>query len=152
MTQTHAAPARPTADSGSVPRLTGYRRGFDIAYATLSGLFLLAVAVQVFLAGLGAFHHHGDPGPGFGPHVALGDRLGLAATVVALVALVARASGRTVVGALVLAVLTEVGQHGLAQLGSGSQWFGALHALNATVILLLAAGLARSAVRRVRRR
>lgn len=128
------------------------RHGFDIAYTVLSALFLLAVLVQMFLAGLGAFHQHGAPGPGFGPHEALGNRLGLAAIACFLVALVARASWRTVVGALVLALLTELGQHGLAIAGRDNQWFGALHALNGMIILLLATGLALAAVRRLRAR
>jgi len=131
--------------------LTGYRRGFDVAYAWLSGVFLLAILAQTFLAGLGAFHRHGTPGVGFGPHEDLGNALGIAACVLLVLALVARPSWRVVVCALVLAVLTEVAQHGLAQFGKDNQWIGAVHALDGMFILLLAAGLAVASIRRMRR-
>ncbi len=116
----------------------------------LSVVLLLAVLAQMFLAGLGAFHRHDTPGVGFGPHEDLGNALGIAAVVIFLVSLVARASWRTVVCALVLAVLTEVAQHGLAQFGKDNQWIGAVHALDGMFILLLAAGLAFTSIRRVR--
>lgn len=158
MTQIHQPPAQPAgtmtlpeSSSPPVAPLTGYRRAFDIAYAVLSVVLLLAVLAQMFLAGLGAFHRHGTPGVGFGPHEDLGNALGIAAVVIFLVSLVARASWRTVVCALVLAVLTEVAQHGLAQFGKDNQWIGAVHALDGMIILLLAAGLAFTSIRRVRR-
>ena len=155
---TSPAPPEPSSRSGtsSPPTmserapLTGYRRGFDVAYAWLSGVFLLAILAQAFLAGLGAFHRHGTPGVGFGPHEDLGNALGIAACVLLVLALVARPSWRVVVCALVLAVLTEVAQHGLAQFGKDNQWIGAVHALDGMFILLLAAGLAVTSIRRIR--
>lgn len=156
MTQTHSIPS--SLDSVESPpsrqpaqQLGGYRRGFDIAYAWLSGLFLLAILAQMFLAGLGAFQHKDSPGPGFGPHVALGNRLGIAAGIIFLVALIAWVSWRIVACALVLAVLSEGAQHALAQFGWDNQWIGAAHALDGMVILLLAAGIAVTSYRRVRR-
>jgi hypothetical protein len=162
MTQIHQTPApdittgaRSGASSpqttGEPASLTGYRRGFDVAYAWLSGVFLLAILAQIFLAGLGAFHRHGTPGVGFGPHEDLGNALGIAACVLLVLALVARPSWRIVVCALVLAVLSEVAQHGLAQFGKDNQWVGAVHALDGMFILLLATGLAFTSIRRVRR-
>lgn len=149
-TAARTGPHEPPVPSTASITLTGYRRAFDVAYAALSVLFLLAVLAQMFLAGLGAFHRHGTPGVGFGPHEDLGNALGIAATVIFLVSLVARASWRTVICALLLAVLTEVAQHGLAQFGKDNQWIGAVHALDGMLILLLAAGLAFTSVRRVR--
>jgi hypothetical protein len=157
MTQINHSSARPAgtttpseSPSPPVAPLTGYRRVFDVSYAVLSVVLLLAVLAQMFLAGLGAFHRHDTPGVGFGPHEDLGNALGITAVVISLVALVARASWRTVVCALVLAVLTEVAQHGLAQFGKDNQWIGAVHALDGMIILLLAAGLAFTSIRRVR--
>ncbi len=146
-----APPRTPSpAAAPAHPALQGYRRGFDVTYAVLSVVFLAAILGQVFLAGLGTFHHRGAAGPGFGPHEDLGNILGIAAVVLFLISLVARASWRTVACAFLLGLLTETAQHALAQFGAENQWIGAAHALDGMIILLLAAGLALTSVRRMR--
>lgn len=142
--------ARPAA-------LTGKRRALDRAYGYLAGLFVLAVLVQVFLAGVGAFGDHARKiadANSFDPHRALGTVLGIVAVVLFLVALAARASRSTVIGALILAVLTLVAQSALASGGESNKWIGGIHAFDGMLVLVLSTWLAGAAHRReaVRRR
>ncbi len=119
----------------------------DVAYAYLCGAFVLGVLAQVYLAGRGAFR--GVEGyQGFGPHETMGNILGIAAVVLLVLSLVARAGKTSMIGALVLFLLTEVAQHGLAQAGRSNAWVGGLHALDGMLILLLAIGLVFEAWRR----
>lgn len=139
----------------ATPVLTGARRAAHVAFGYLTALFAAGVLVQVFLAGAGVFgmtttdaEHAGS----FGLHRAFGNALGITAGVLLLLALVARHSLRVVIGALVLALLTEVAQHGLAAAGSSDRWFGGLHAADGVLILLLACWLAFLTAPRGRRR
>ncbi|MGH3413906.1 MAG: DUF6220 domain-containing protein [Marmoricola sp.] len=132
------------------PALTGVRRGADVAFGYLAGLFSAAVLAQVFLAGVGAFGSVGGGGPGFDPHEMLGNVLGVFAVVLLVVSLVSRVSWRQWAGALVLAVLTEVAQHGLASAGHNSAWVGGIHAFDGMLILLLSLWLAIASLRRNR--
>lgn len=111
------------------------------AFRILLTLFLVGVAVQFFLAGLGAFRaqhgtDHGTIGDSqfahyFDPHRANGNVLLILAVVVFLAALVARMGRRWVLIALSLPVLVEL-QFVFAN--TGPSWFRALHVLNAFVI------------------
>lgn len=130
-------------DATPIAPLSTARRGVDTAYAVLTGLFVAALLVQISLAGLGAFGH------GFTAHEDLGNVLGIAAVVLFVLAAVARVDRRTVIGAFVVGLLTEVAQHGLAANGHDHAWAGALHALSGMVILLTSAWLAVAAYRRV---
>ena len=137
--------------------LTGKRRAVDRAYGYLASLFVLAVLVQVFLAGVGSFGDHARKiadANSFDPHRALGTVLGIVAVVLSLVALAARASRSTVIGALILAVLTLVAQSALASGGENNKWIGGIHAFDGMVVLVLSTWLAGTAHRReaVRRR
>jgi len=137
--------------------LTGWRSGVDRAYAYLAGLFVIALLVQVFLAGVGVFGDHARKvanATSLDPHRALGSVLGMVAIVLFLVALAARASRLTVVGAFLVALLTLVAQNALASGGDSNKWIGGLHAFDGMLILLLSIWLAGAAHRReaVRRR
>jgi Mn2+/Fe2+ NRAMP family transporter len=130
--------------------LPGVRRGADVTFAVVQALFVAAVLAQVFLAGLGAFTHRSTGSHPFAAHEDLGNILGIVAVALFVIAVIARASTATVVGALVLGVLTEAAQHGLAQGGHHHAWLGGLHALDGMIILLLGTWLAIAAYRRVR--
>ncbi|WP_043842828.1 DUF6220 domain-containing protein [Amycolatopsis taiwanensis] len=111
--------------------------------AVLSGLVVLAVVVQFFLAASGAF----DNAPreeSFGPHRALGTAILALAVVVTIAAALARLPGRIIgmwgltVGLLLLQmVITEVA----GAIGDGStaaQLVFGLHAVNGLAIMGLA--------------
>jgi hypothetical protein len=108
-------------------------------------VFIVGVAVQFFLAGLGVFrtqHHteHGTVGDSqfsdyFDPHRTLGNILFIVAVLVFLAALVARVGRAGVLTMLALPVLVFL-QSVFAN--SGPSWFRALHVLNAFVIAGLA--------------
>jgi len=136
--------AAPPASVG----LVGYRRVVDTVYGYLLGLFVLGVLVQIYLAGVGAFGRHQRGS--FDPHENLGHALGIAAGVVLVLALVAHQSVRTMIWALVLALLTEVAQEGLASGGRSDKWIGGLHAFDAALILALSVWLLLAWRRRTR--
>jgi Family of unknown function (DUF6220) len=116
-----------------------------VAFRYLLTIFLVGVAVQFFLAGLGAFRtqhgaEHGSVDDSqfahfFHPHVVLGNILLLVGIVVFLAALVGRMGRRWVLPALALPVLVFL-QSVFAN--NGPSWFRALHVLNAFVIAGLA--------------
>ena len=132
-------------------RPSGWRQGMDRIYCYLAAMFFFAVLVQVFLAGVGAF---GDQttqvanAESFEPHRTLGTILGGVAFLLFLVALAVHISRSTVVGALLLVVLTVGAQAALANGGDSNKWTGGLHALDGMVILLLSLWLAVAAYRR----
>ncbi|MGH8891599.1 MAG: DUF6220 domain-containing protein [Acidothermaceae bacterium] len=125
-----------SSETAPAPRtLSATRQRFDVAYGYLLGVFVIAVLVQIYLAGVGAFGSKKPSSGAFNPHEDLGHYLGIAAVVLFVLALVARESKYTVIGALVLALLTEVAQEGLAQGGHSDKWVGGLHAFDAALIL-----------------
>jgi Family of unknown function (DUF6220) len=131
--------------------LTGWRRRVDLTYGYLAGLFVLALLVQVFLAGVGVFGDHATKvvnASSFDAHRTLGSVLGVVAVVLFLVALTARATRATVIGALLLAALTIAAQPALAGGGDNNKWAGGFHAFDGMLILLLALWLAGTAHRR----
>jgi hypothetical protein len=127
--------------SGRRP-LTGVRRTADTGYAYLSALFFAAVLVQVFLAGMGVFGIDAlevDEASSFDAHRAWGFVLAGLAGVLLVLALAARESRWTMMGALVLFLLVMFAQSVLASIGESSAWVGGLHALDGMVILLISA-------------
>jgi hypothetical protein len=103
----------------------------------LASLIATAIAVQFLLAGAGAFG-----ATSFAPHRALGWALLIAAALELLVALAASTLVRHSAALLALLAL----QATLGLLGADTQaWFGALHALNALVVMAAAGTLARAA-------
>jgi hypothetical protein len=116
-------------------------------YRWLLILFLVAGAVQIFLAGLGVFHLHaygldataGDSA--LQPHRVLGNVMAGIALLIVACALVARAGGRAIGLAVVLLALTSVAQGLLAGLADNHAVYGGLHALDGLLIIAIAAYL-----------
>ena len=104
-------------------------------------LLLVAVAVQFFLAGLGAFKAQhgteegtiGDPqfADYFSPHNANANLLEVIALLVLIAAVVGKMGKRWILVSLSLPVLIEL-QYVFAS--NGPSWFRAIHVLNAFVI------------------
>jgi hypothetical protein len=107
-------------------------------------VFLVAGAVQIFLAGFGTFHG------GFAAHRGLGFGMAGLAVIILVLALVARVGTRDVVLAVVLVLLAGAGQSLLAGLGEDGAFWGGLHALDGLAILGIAGFLQGAAIRRVR--
>ena len=115
------------------------------AFRYLLTIFIVGVAVQFFLAGLGVFRaqhasDHGTVGDKqfgdfFHPHVVLGNVLLIVGIVVFVAALAGRMGRRWVLPALALPILVEL-QFVFAH--NGPSWFRALHVLNALAIAGLA--------------
>ena len=120
-------------------------------------ILFLAVIVQIFLAGFGAFGVVGEADDGtvdedvvddkFGPHGALGFFIGPGALLLFLVALGGRLGRNRVLlslGVLALWFLQEI----LAGAGTDVSFVGGLHAANALLILGLTGYLAERSWRR----
>jgi hypothetical protein len=104
----------------------------------LAHLFAVLVAVQFFLAGYGAFKTVKDEkfdDSNFDPHILLGNILIALSLILFLLALIGRWSPRARNWSGILFGLMVI-QSILAGAGSNtSAWFGALHALNALLIV-----------------
>jgi hypothetical protein len=137
---------RPATATTSGPA-GGAARGPQIAYRVALLVFLLMGAVQIYLAGVGAFSKNEDPG--FGAHRMLGFAMAAVALVIVVLALLARAGGRAVTVSVLILLLAAVGQSGLAALGENNAFVGGLHAIDGLVILGLAGFLQGSAARGV---
>lgn len=145
MTRIVAGHTQPVSD------LAGARRSVDLTFTVLVIAFTVAILVQIYLAGAGAFAHHSGPHithHAFSAHEDLGHYLGIASGVLFILALIARANRSTVIGSLMLVLLTEVAQEGLAHGGQDNRWIGGLHAFDGGIILLLAIWLSITAYRR----
>ena len=130
---------------------TGLRRAAQAGYRWLLLAFLVLGAVQIFLAGLGAFRLDNTGVSGdtaFAPHRAVGFTMGGVALVILILALIARPGTRAVVLAAVMFVLAFLAQSVLASLADNTVLFGGLHALDGLAILGIAAFLYVSARRR----
>jgi hypothetical protein len=130
---------------------TGLRRAAQAGYRWLLLAFLVLGAVQIFLAGLGAFRidNLGVPGESaFAPHRAVGFAMAGVALVILVLALMARPGVRAVIASALLFVLAVLVQSLLAGLADSSVWFGGLHALDGLAILGIAAFLYLAARRR----
>jgi hypothetical protein len=116
---------------------SGTRRAMT-AYRWVLLAFLLAVAVQIFLAGLGVFSFgNGDRAGGdhaFRAHQGLGFAIGGAAILLLVLAIAARAGKLAVWLAVALVVQTDLLQSLLDSLGGDSAAFGGLHALDGLLI------------------
>jgi hypothetical protein len=124
--------------------LSGARRTADLAYCYLTGLFVIGILVQIFLAGVGVFGINASKvqnASSFDLHRNFGEILGLVSIIILILALVARFSRRTVFEAVGLVLLVEVAQHGLAAAGDNDKWIGGLHALDGVVIMLLSVAM-----------
>jgi hypothetical protein len=108
------------------------------AYRWLLLVFLLAVAVQIFLAGLGVFSYgNGDRAGGdhaFSAHQGLGFAIAGVSIVLLVLAIAARPGRLTLWLAGTLVVQTCLLQSLLDGLGDDSAAFGGLHALDGLLI------------------
>jgi hypothetical protein len=131
--------------------VTGLRGAALTGYRWLLLAFLLLGAVQIFLAGLGAFrldHLDASADSAFAPHRAVGFAMGGVALVIFILALISRPGVRAIVASAVLFLLAFLGQSLLATLADNTVGFGGLHALDGLAILGIAAALYASALRR----
>ena len=120
---------------------TGRRPAMLVFHWALAA-FLLLLAVQIFLAGLGAFRTEAiGADSAFAPHRDFGFALGGVALVILVLALVARAGRVAVAGAAVMVVLTGFAQSLLAGLADHHALYGGLHAFDGLAILGVAAWL-----------
>jgi hypothetical protein len=123
---------------------TRLRRAAQTGYRWLLLAFLVLGAVQIFLAGLGAFRidNLGVSGDtAFAPHRAVGFAMGGVALLILILALLARTGVRAVIGSALLFLLAFLVQSLLASLADNTVWFGGLHALDGLAILGIAAFL-----------
>jgi uncharacterized protein DUF6220 len=130
---------------------TGFRRRALIGYRWLLLVFLLAVAVQIFLAGLGVFSFgNGDRAGGdhaFRAHQGLGFAIGGISILLLVLAIAARPGRLALWLAGALVVQTCLLQSLLDSLGDDSALFGALHALDG-LLIAASAGIQYVLVRR----
>ena len=121
-------------------------------YRWLLLVFLLAGAVQIFLAGLGVFRlqDNGLEAPAgdsaFAPHRALGFAMAGIALLILVSALAARVGARAIILSAVLVLLTSIVQSLLAGLGEDTAVYGGLHALDGLLIIGIAGYLYGSAI------
>jgi hypothetical protein len=118
------------------------RRGAAWLYRVLIALFATAVVVEFFLAGLGIFRAMPEEEPvshetftdDFAAHAGLGWSLVLGSLLLLIVILVAWTGIRSIGATFGLAVLTVV-QTILAGVGEDTPVVGALHVINALLIM-----------------
>jgi hypothetical protein len=121
------------------------RRFFRYAFLSIAGIFLAAVVVQVFFAGLMLFGQEG----GAELHANTGYILGTGGALFLVVPALARAGTRAIVLGAILAVVTY-GQPFLTFARETSPPIAALHPVNALLIFTLSLVLSREALRLVR--
>jgi Family of unknown function (DUF6220) len=117
---------------------SGARRAARTGYRWLLLAFLLAVAAQIFLAGLGVFSlDAGDPAGGghaFSAHQGLGFAIAGASVLLLVLAIAARAGRLALWLAGALVVQTCLLQSLLDGLAGDTAVFGGLHALDGLLI------------------
>jgi hypothetical protein len=133
------SPDRTTTASPS-----GLVTGSRVGYRWVLALFLLAGAVQIFLAGFGVFRG------GFDAHRILGFAMSAIALVIVILAVLGRVGGRDIGLSILLLVLAALGQSVWAALGEDSPFFGGLHAFEGLAMIGLAGFLHGMAFRRDR--
>jgi Family of unknown function (DUF6220) len=130
---------------------SGVRRAARTGYRWLLVVFLLAVAVQIFLAGLGVFSFgNGDRADGnhaFSAHQGLGFALAGASILLLVLAIVSRAGRLALWLAGALVVQTCLLQSLLDGLADNTAVFGGLHALDG-LLIAASAGVQYGLVRR----
>ncbi len=113
------------------------RKGLTAAHTWLARIILAVIVLQFFFAGVGAF-----AAADYGPHAITGNVLVLASLVLLLLAL-AGGVGRRRVGLSALLFALFILQVVLAVMAQDvSAWMGALHPVNALVLLYLTFKLA----------
>jgi hypothetical protein len=124
-----------TRDTAAEP---GFRRAARTGYRWLLLVFLLAVAVQIFLAGLGVFSFgNGDRAGGdhaFSAHQGLGFAIAGASVLLLALAIAARVGRLALWLAGALVVQTCLLQSLLDGMAGDTALFGGLHALDGLLI------------------
>ena len=117
---------------------SGVRRAARTGYRWLLLVFLLAVAAQIFLAGLGVFSFGAGEAAGgshaFSAHKGLGFALAGASILILILALAARPGRLALWLAVALVVQTCLLQSLLDGLADNTAVFGGLHALDGVAI------------------
>jgi hypothetical protein len=121
------------------------RRIFRYALLGIAGIFLVAIVVQVFFAGLMLFGQEG----GKELHVNTGYILGTAGALFLIIPALARAGGTTIILGILLAVVTYF-QPFLTFAREESTFVAALHPVNALLIFTLSLVLVQRALALVR--
>jgi hypothetical protein len=137
------------ARTTSAQATTAHHRGTlrhraHTGYRWLLIVFLVAGAVQIFLAGFGVFHLHaygldataGDSA--LTPHRTLGFAMGGVAILILVAALLARAGRQAITLAVLLVALTSFVQSLLAGMADDHAVYGGLHALDGLAIIAIA--------------
>lgn len=116
--------------------------GLITAFRVLAIITTLAILIQFFMAGQGAFHDfQTNKHDGYAIHEKLGYVIAILGLVMAVVGALARLGGRAIGMAAVLFVLAAPVQALLAGLGKHHSEIGALHAFDGALILGLAFSL-----------
>ena len=133
-----------TVDTAAAAGLTGFRRGAFALYKVLIALYTVALVVQIFLAGLGVFGADGSPtedeaSETLDLHRGIGHILTQpVALLILIVCLIAR-PGRKILPITAAMFVMGIVQVVLAVSGEDLPFLGGLHALNALIVLGLAA-------------
>jgi hypothetical protein len=141
-----------TNETGVTTAMSSGRARADMIFAWVAALTVLAVVVQIFLAGVGVFGINAakpKDASSFDPHRIFGDVIGVLALVMVILALVARVSKAAIWGSVVLLLLSEVAQRALASAGESNKWVGGLHAGDGALILVLVLWLTAQSHRRM---
>jgi hypothetical protein len=117
------------------------RSFFRYAFVFIAGVFLVAIVVQVFFAGLMLFGQEG----GRALHTDTGYLLGTAGALFLVLPALARAGGVAIAQGIVLALVTYL-QPVLTFAREASPFIAALHPVNALLIFTLSLMLSRRAV------
>lgn len=116
-------------------------------HSGLAHLFGVLIPIQFFLAGYGAFatvHNKKFDDNNFGPHGGLGTLMVLISLIILLIALAMRPDPRVRnLSALLFGVMVVQMILGVSGAGT-SEWLGALHAVNALVVIAVTFMLIRS--------
>lgn len=142
-----SAPTAATGTGGGAAADGPLRHRAAACYRWLLLVFVVAGAAQIFLAGLGVFHHHSV---GLGPHETLGFIMGGIAVLILVLALLARPGRQAIAWVVVLVVQTDFLQSLLAGLGDDAAVWGGLHALDGLLAIAIACYLYGSALARRR--
>lgn len=121
----------------------GFTTGVRYALVVIAGLFVVAVVVQIFLAGLMLFESSGYRNN----HVDFGHTIGPLAYLLPILALIGRIGGRRIIHAFATAVIYQI-QAILPIIDVG--FIAALHPLNAFLVLGAALALGQSVLGLIR--
>lgn len=145
MTDTVTGGAQASTDTTSA-ELTGFRKGAFGLYRVLIALYTVAIVVQIFFAGLGIYGADGSPtdddaSSTLDLHRGIGHIITQpVALLILIIALLAR-PGRKIIPLNIALFVMGIVQVALGIAGEGTPFLGGLHAVNAIIVLALAATL-----------